>query len=215
MKVGILGTGDVGKVLAKGFAGIRYDVMIGSRDAKSDKLQTAVKEVGSKTSGGTFAEAAKFGDIVVICTMGAATENALMLAGSDNFARKVVIDVTNPLDFSKGMLPTLSVGHTDSAGEQIQRLLPNAHVVKALNTVGNSDMINPDFPGGPPDMFICGNNADAKKKVTEILNAFGWSSVIDIGAIEGSRLLEPLCILWVLYGVNTGGWRHAFKMLKK
>ncbi len=215
MKVGILGTGDVGKAIAKGFEGIGYDVMIGSRDAKSDKVLAAIKEVGAKASAGTFSEAAKFGDIIAICTLGAATENAITLAGTDNFSGKVVIDVTNPLDFSKGMPPGLTVGHTDSAGEQIQRLLPKAHVVKALNIVGNPDMINPDFPDGPPDMFICGNDGDAKKKVIEILNGFGWSSVIDIGGIEGSRVLEPMTILWVLYGVKTGGWRHAFKMIKK
>jgi predicted dinucleotide-binding enzyme len=215
MKIGILGTGDVGRTLAKGFAGIGYDVMIGSRDAKGEKVQAVVKEVGAKASSGTFADAAKFGDIVVLCIMGAATENALKLAGPENFKGKVVIDVTNPLDFSKGMPPGLLVGHNDSGGEQIQRLLTGAYVVKALNIVGNPDMVNPDFPGGPPDMFICGNDADAKKKVTEILNKFGWTSVIDIGGIEGSRYLEPMTNLWVLFGLKTGGWRNAFKMLRK
>jgi predicted dinucleotide-binding enzyme len=213
MNVGILGTGDVGKVLAKGFAGIGYDVMVGSRDANGEKVRAIAKDVGCKT--GTFAEAAKFGDIVVVCTLWTGTENAMKLAGPENLAGKVVIDTTNPLDFSKGMPPRLGVGHTDSAGEQLQRLLPDAKVVKAFNIVGNPDMINPDFPDGPPDMWICGNDADAKKEVTALLNKFGWSSVIDAGNIEGSRLLEPLCILWVLYGIHSGGWRHAFKILKK
>jgi len=215
MKIGILGTGDVGKALAKGFAGIGYEVMVGSRDANSEKAQAIVKEVGGNISAGSFADAAKFGDMAVVCTLWAGTENALKLAGHENLAGKVIIDTTNPLDFSQGMPPRLGVGHTDSAGEQIQRQLVDAKVVKAFNIVGNPDMVNPDFPGGPPDMFICGNDADAKKKVTEILNAFGWNSVVDIGNIEGARLLEPLCILWVQYGVSTGGWRHAFKMLRK
>lgn len=215
MKIGILGTGDVGKTLAKGFAGIGYDVMIGSRDANGEKVQAIVKEVGSKASAGTFTEAAKFGDLAVICTLWSGTENAIKLAGPENLAGKVVIDTTNPLDFSKGMPPTLAIGHTNSAGEEIQRWLPEAKVVKAFNIVGNPDMVNPDFPGGAPDMFICGNDTDAKKKVTEILNAFGWSSVVDIGGMSGARLLEPLCILWVLYGAYSGGWRHVFKMLKK
>lgn len=215
MKVGILGTGDVGKALAKGFAEIGYDVMIGSRDANGEKVQAIVKEIGAKASPGTFADAAKFGDLAVISTLWMGTENAIKLAGPKNLAGKVVIDTTNPLDFSKGMPPSLAIGHTNSAGEEIQRWLPDAKVVKAFNIVGNPDMVNPQFSGGPPDMFICGDDADAKKKVTEILNVFGWSSVIDIGGISGSRLLEPLCILWVLYGVQSGGWRHAFKMLKK
>ncbi len=215
MKVGILGTGDVGKALAKGFAGIGYEVMIGSRDANGEKVQAIIKEVGAKTSAGTFADAAQFCDLAVISTLWSGTENAIKLAGAENLAGKIVIDTTNPLDFSKGMPPHLAIGHTDSAGEQIQSWLPDSKVVKAFNIVGNTDMVNPDFPGGAPDMFICGNDGDAKKKVTEILGAFGWSSVVDIGSMEGARLLEPLCILWVLYGVQSGGWRHAFKMLKK
>ncbi|MDP4220821.1 MAG: NAD(P)-binding domain-containing protein [Bacteroidota bacterium] len=215
MKIGILGTGAVGKSLAKGFAGIGDDVMVGSRDAQGEKVLAIAKEVGHGCRAGTFADAAKFGEIVVICIPGAATENALKLAGPDNFAGKVVIDVTNPLDFSKGMPPGLLVGHTDSAGEQIQRQLPKAHVVKALNIVGNPDMVNPDFPDGPADMFICGNDAEAKKTVTTILDKFGWTSVLDIGGIEGSRVLEPLTILWVMYGSIKGTWRHAFKVIRK
>jgi len=213
MKVGILGTGDVGRSIAKGFAGIGYDVMVGSRDANGVKAQAIAKDLGVKI--GTFADAAKFGDIEVICTLGAGTENAITLAGPDNFAGKVVIDVTNPLDFSKGMPPGLYTGHNDSGGEQVQRLLPKAHVVKALNIVSNPDMVYPEFSDGKPDMFICGNDADAKREVTEILQKFGWDSIIDLGGIEISRYLEPLMIVWVLYGLKTGGWRHAFKMLKK
>ena len=213
MKIGILGSGPVGKALARGFKGIGYDVMVGSREANGEKVQAIAKELGTKS--GTFSDTAKFGDICAICTLGIGTENALKLAGPENFTGKVVIDVTNPLDFSKGMPPGLFVGHTDSGGEQIQRLLPDAYVVKALNIVSNPDMINPSYPDGPPDMFICGNDQNAKITVTEILQKFGWSSIIDIGGIECSRFLEPFMIIWVLYGIKTGNWNHAFKLIKK
>ena len=126
----------------------------------------------------------------------------------------MVIDVTNPLDFSKGLPPSLAVGHMDSGGEQVQRLIPAAHVVKAFNTVGAAHMFRPEFPGGPPDMFICGNEASAKGKVTELLQQFGWNT-IDLGGIKSSRYLEPLCLVWVLFAIQTGGWNHAFKMLKR
>ncbi len=125
-----------------------------------------------------------------------------------------MIDATNPLDFSKGVPPILTVGHTSSLGEQIQKWIPDAKVVKAFNSIGNAHMINPQFPGGPPDMFICGNDEDAKQKVTEILKNFGWS-VIDIGGIEGSRYLEPLAMVWIVYGFRTNTWNHAFKLLRK
>jgi predicted dinucleotide-binding enzyme len=208
MKIGILGTGVVGQTLGSGFA------KMGSRDPKNEKLESWVKSAGSRASGGSFEDAAKFGDIVVISTLWTGTENPIKLADPKNFSGKAVIDTTNPLDFSSGMPPKLALGHTDSGGEQIQRWLPGAKVVKTFNIVGNAHMVNPDFPGGPPDMFFCGNDEGAKKVVAGILKAFGWP-VLDIGGIEGSRLLEPLCILWVIYGTRTGGWNHAFKMLKK
>ena len=141
-------------------------------------------------------------------------ENALKLAGPENFAGKIVIDAINPLIFEPGKPLRLAIGHTDSAGEQVQRWLPKARVVKVFNTVGYALMFKPDLPGGPPDMFIAGNDADAKQTVSGILDAFGWGT-IDVRGIEGSRLLEPLCILWVGYGMSTGTWNHAFKLLRK
>jgi hypothetical protein len=141
-------------------------------------------------------------------------ENALKLAGAENLAGKVVIDATNPLRFVPGLAPGLALGHTDSAGEQVQRWLPAARVVKAFNSVGYSQMFKPDFPDGPPDMFICGDDDAAKKTVTDILMSFGWST-IDIGGIEGSRLLEPLCVLWVDYAIRANSHSHAFKLLRK
>ncbi|HEX6178576.1 MAG TPA: DNA-binding protein, partial [Thermoanaerobaculia bacterium] len=125
----------------------------------------------------------------------------------------VVIDATNPLDFSKGT-PRLFVGHSDSLGERVQRAIPRARVVKAFNTVGNAHMIHPQFPGGPPDMFIGGDDAGAKELVSQICKHFGWE-VVDLGGIETSRHLEPMCMVWVLHGIRSGGWNHAFKMLHK
>ncbi|HEX6096614.1 MAG TPA: NAD(P)-binding domain-containing protein [Thermoanaerobaculia bacterium] len=209
VRVGILGSGDVGRVLAAGFAGLGHDVKIGSRDPQ--KLADWAEAAGPHVSTGTFAETARFGDILVLATLGVATEEAIRLAGVDAFEGKVVIDATNPLDFSTGA-PRLSIGHTDSLGEVIQRLLPRTRVVKAFNTVGNALMINPQLPGGPPDMFICGNDEDAKKIVTQICKHFGWG-VVDIGGIEGSRHLEPMCMVWVLHGLRSGSWSHAFKLL--
>lgn len=215
MKIGILGSGVVGQALSRGFAGLGDDVMMGTRDPNAEKVKSWVEKTGKHASAGTFEQAAKFGELVVLATLWSGTENAIKLAGPKNLAGKVVIDATNPLVFGKeGAPPTLALGHTDSGGEQVQRWLPQSKVVKAFNMVGNAHMVNPQFPGGPPDMFFCGNDAGAKAKVAEILKAFGWYFT-DIGGIEGARDLEPLCILWVKYAFIHGGLNHAFKMLNK
>ncbi|HEX5725247.1 MAG TPA: NADPH-dependent F420 reductase [Longimicrobiaceae bacterium] len=214
MKIGILGTGVVGHALGTGLTALGHEVMMGSRDRDNPKLREWVDLSGPRAAGGTFAEAADFGEVVVLATLWSATEDVLLAAGADRLAGKVVIDATNPLVFEPGKPPALALGHTDSGGEQVQRWLPGARVVKAFNTVGHAHMVNPDFPCGPPDMFICGDDGDAKEVVTRILTDFGWST-IDIGGIEGARLLEPLCILWVEYGVRTGTWDHAFKLLRR
>lgn len=211
IKVGVLGSGDVGKVLAGGFLGLGHSVMIGSRDR--EKLRDWAEKAGDGASAGTFEEAAQFGDIIVLATLGTGTQSAIELAGKDNFAGKVVIDATNPLDFSTGA-PKLSVGWNDSLGEQVQRWIPGAKVVKAFNTVGNALMINPQLPGGPPTMFMCGNDDDAKKIVSQISQHFGWE-VADLGGIESARYLEPMCLVWVLHGIRSGSWTHAFKLLHK
>jgi predicted dinucleotide-binding enzyme len=215
MKVGVLGSGDVGHALARGFLARSHDVMMGTRDPKSDKMKAWLAESGPRASSGTFAEAAKFAEVAVLATAWSGTESALQLAAADNLRGKVVIDVTNPLVFPGGKPPpSLALGHTDSGGEQVQRWLPDARVVKAFNIVGNAHMVDPKFPGGPPDMFVCGNDAAAKTTVADICTSFGWP-VTDIGGIDGARLLEPLCILWVKFGLSTGGWDNAFKMLRK
>jgi 8-hydroxy-5-deazaflavin:NADPH oxidoreductase len=197
-KVGILGTGDVGKALGRGFASRGCEVKIGGREKKGEHV--------------TFAEAAKHGDIVLLATRWDGTENALELADAKNIGNKIVIDATNPLQYADGRPVGLERGHTDSAGEQVQRWLPQARVVKAFNIVGNALMIDPKLPGGPPTMFFCGNDAGAKKEVADILTDFGWET-IDLGGIEAARVLEPMCWAWVMSGMKTGKWMSAFKML--
>jgi predicted dinucleotide-binding enzyme len=213
MKVGILGTGDVGRALGNGFVALGHDVMMGSRTAGGDKAKAWVSEAGDKASEGTFEDATKFGDVVVLATLGTATEAVVAQAGADNFNGKLVLDATNPLDFSTGA-PQLAIAGHDSLGEHVQKALPGAQVVKCFNTVGNALMFKPDLPGGPPTMFIAGNDDGAKAKTAELLKDFGWETA-DIGGIDGSRYLEAMCLAWVQYGIKTGGWMHAFKLLKK
>jgi predicted dinucleotide-binding enzyme len=204
----------VGHALGRAFITLGHEVMMGSRSAGSEKARAWAKGCGPKASVGTFAEAGRFGELVVLATLGEATEGILRGMGPESLRGKIVIDATNPLEFSAGMPPRLFVGHTDSLGERVQRLLPGAHVVKAFNTVGNAHMFRPDFPGGPPDMFICGDSDEAKKSVTALLAEFGWG-VADLGGIESSRYLEPMCVTWVLYAIRAGSRDHAFKLLRK
>jgi predicted dinucleotide-binding enzyme len=210
MKIGILGSGDVGKSFARAFSATGNDVKIGSRTP--EKLTDFVAQAGPNVTASTFEETARFGDVIVVATLGTGTEEAIRLAGPENFSGKVTIDATNPLEFSPGGPPKLAIGHTDSLGERVQRWAPKAKVVKAFNTVGNTLFYKPQLRGGPPDMFICGNDAEAKKTVSRICFEWGWS-VIDIGGIDGARYLEPMCMTWVLHGILSGSWNHAFKML--
>ena len=218
MKIGILGSGDVGRRLGDGFIELGHLVKIGSRDPQKSEIAQWIGnhgKDGEKASSGTFAEATSFGEVIVIATLWDGTQNAIKMSNPKNFDDKIVIDVTNPLDFSKGMPPKLAVGHTDSAGEIVQRLLPDAKVIKTFNIVGNPHMVHPDFPCGPPTMFICGNDEEAKKTIMDsILTPFGWET-IDIGGIEGARLLEPLAMLWITYYIRTNNGNHAFKLLRK
>jgi predicted dinucleotide-binding enzyme len=215
MRIGVLGTGDVGRALAKGFVALGHEVKMGSRSATNDKALAWAKAMGPKASTGTFADAASFGEVVVLATLGVANEEALRSAGAERLRGKVVIDATNPLDFSGGVPPKLAIAGNDSAGERVQKLLPGAHVVKAFNIVGNPFMFRPELPGGPPDMFIAGNDEGAKKTVTGILKDFGWGAVYDLGGIESSRYLEAMCMVWVLSAARDGNWNQAFKLLRK
>jgi len=211
-RLGILGSGDVAKALGSGFAKHGYEVKLGTRDPS--KLEAWKASTGAKASVGSFAEAAAFGDVVILATHGAATEAAIDLAGTAPFAGKVVIDATNPLDFSHGMPPTLFVGTTDSLGERVQRKLPNAHVVKCFNTVSSIRMIDPKFQHAPMRMLICGNDAAAKKRVEGMLREVGWAGALDVGGIDGARWVEALVPLWVRAAQVLDTWEHAFQVVR-
>lgn len=214
MKIGMLGTGEVGQVLGSAFVTLGHEVCMGGRDAGNEKATAWAKQAGPSASHGTFADAAHFGEVLVLATLGQATLDILEQAGPLEFSGKIVLDATNPLDFSHGFPPTLFVGTTDSLGEQIQRKLAGAHVVKCFNTVGNVSMFQPQYQAGPPTMFICGDDDGAKATVTALLRDFGWEAA-DLGDIRGARAMEPLCLAWVLYGVKAGTWLHAFRMLRR
>lgn len=198
MRIGILGTGIVGKTIGHKLAKLGNDVRMGSRKAGGDKAKVWVKEAGAKSSEGTFADAAAHGEIVFNCTSGMASLEALNAAGAKNLQGKVLVDVSNPLDFSKGMPPTLTVCNTDSLGEQIQRAFPTARVVKSLNTVAAAVMVEPSIIPGVHTMFVSGNDAKAKAEVINILKTgFGWKEVMDLGDISCARAQEMHLALWV------------------
>ncbi|HZV75900.1 MAG TPA: NAD(P)-binding domain-containing protein [Conexibacter sp.] len=214
-RVGVIGSGAVGRALAAGFAARGHEVTIGTREPEeNDDLQAwAAQHDGVAI--GSFAAATEGGEIVVLATKGTATEEAIRTAGPQHFAGKVVIDATNPLDHS-GSAPAMTVGHTDSGGEIVQRAIPDARVVKAFNTVNNELMVDPRL-GSPParqPMFIAGDDADAKTTVTSVLADFGWDA-FDVGGIEQSRQLESLCLLWVAVGRARGAWDHAFTFVAR
>ena len=212
-KVGILGTGMVGQVLASGSLKHGHQVMIATRDA-SKVADWLDKNPGGKV--GSHKEVAKWADVIVLATKGTAAEAAIRLCDSADLAGKTVIDATNPIADAP---PTNGVLHyfttlEESLMEQLQKASPKANFVKAFNSVGNAFMVDPDFGGVKPTMFICGNDANAKKEVTAILDQFGWESE-DMGGVEGARAIEPLCILWCIPGFARNQWNHAFKLLKK
>ncbi|MCI4346117.1 MAG: NAD(P)-binding domain-containing protein [Thermoplasmata archaeon] len=208
MKVGVLGSGVVGKVLSRSLAGRKHDVMIGTRSPKGPELEAWLAKEGHGVRAGTFAEAAEHGELVVLATNGGATLAALDLAGVGHFEGKLVIDATNPLDFSAGFPPSLLFGFTDSLGERVQRKLPNAKVVKCFNTVPNSLMVDPTLTNGTPELIVCGDDAGAKGKVGELVRSLGWSGVIDIGGIREARWQEALVPLWV----RVAGARQNFNV---
>lgn len=211
MRVGVIGSGEVGEALARGFASRGHEVTIGSRNP--EKLASFAAASGGKIKAGTLEETAAFGDVLALATLGAAAEEALRLCGASNFDRKILIDVTNPLRFEEGKMPQAFTGFDDSLGERVQRAVPNAKVVKAFNTVGNQFFVDPKLPNGPPTMFIAGDDAGAKKSVTQILESFGWD-VADAGGIEESRQLESLAMLWIHTGIANGNFNIAFKLLR-
>jgi predicted dinucleotide-binding enzyme len=212
-RVGVLGSGEVGRRLAAGFSSRGHSVMIGSRDPSKAELHDWLTGDGAGIEAGTFAQAAAHGELLVLAVLGSAAEQAIADAGVDNFSGKVVIDAMNPLDFSGGFPPKLAISGEDSLGEQVQRMLPAAKVVKAFNIIGNQYFVGPSFPEGQPTMLIAGDDETAKGTVGDVVADFGWPDPVDIGGIEGARELEAICIAWVKIGGARGSWDHGFKLL--
>lgn len=211
MKVGILGSGDVAKALAGGFSKHGHEVMLGTRSA--EKLAEFVKK-NPAIRVGSFAEAAKFAELAVLSVKGAVAADALRAAQAANLNGKPLIDTTNPIADAapqNGVLKFFT-NLDESLVERLQREFANVRFVKAFNSVGNAFMINPQFKGGKPTMFICGNDEPAKKIVGGILDQFGWETA-DMGKAEAARAIEPLCILWCIPGFLRNDWAHAFKLL--
>jgi predicted dinucleotide-binding enzyme len=212
MKIGILGSGSVATTLAAGFIKHGHEVTLGTRD--KSKLADFAKE-NPKAKIASFDEAAKFGTVLVLTVKGSAAESALKLAGSENLAGKTIIDTTNPIADAppeNGVLKYFTDLNT-SLMEILQAKYPQAHFVKAFNSVGAAAMVNPSFKGGKPSMFIAGNDAPAKTTVTGILDQFGWETE-DLGSAAAARAIEPLCMLWCIPGFAKNDWFHAFKMLR-
>jgi predicted dinucleotide-binding enzyme len=211
MNIGILGSGDVAKALAGGFLKHGHDVTLGTRTpAKLDEW----KAKNPKAGVASFADAARFGELVVLASKGTAAMDVLRLAGAANFAGKPVMDVTNPIADAPPVNGVLKYFTTleDSQMERLQREFGGARFVKAFNSVGNAFMVNPQFKGGKPTMFYCGNDDAAKEKVKDIIEQFGWEPA-DMGKAEAARAIEPLCILWCIPGFLRNDWAHAFKLL--
>lgn len=212
-KIGIIGSGEVAKTLGTGFLKHGYQIMLGTRDVSKLKEWQAADGQGAQV--GSFSEAAAFGEILVLAVGGRVAKNALNLAGKNNLDGKTILDVTNPIGDQPPQNGVLNF-FTDlnqSLMEQLQKAFPQAHFVKAFNSVGSSFMVNPQFES-KPTMFICGNNENAKKETTLILEQFGWETE-DMGKAEASRAIEPLCILWCIPGLLSNQWMHAFKLLKR
>ncbi len=212
MKIGLIGSGEVAQSLAEGLIGFGHEVMIGTRDTTKKELRELKKDLGKMLHLGTTTEAARFGELCFLAVAWNAGEDVIAMV-RPQLAGKVVIDVTNPLVFNESGPPQLAIGHTTSGGEMVQHMLPDSHVVKALNIINHKNMVSPKFRKGEPIMFICGNNKSAVNHTAELLQELGWNDIVDLGGIEKSRLLESLCLLWVEYGVARGTWKHAFAVL--
>jgi len=213
MKVGIIGSGVVAQTLGAGFLKHGHEVALGTRDPAKLK-DWAAKHKGAAVK--SVSDAAAFGNVIVLAVAGQAALDALKEAGPDALGGKTVIDACNPIGGGPPANGVLSyfTPQNESLMERLQKAYPAAHFVKAFNSVGNAQMVNPHFAGGKPSMFICGDNAGAKKAVAQILDQFGWETE-DMGAVEAARAIEPLCRLWCIPGVGKGDWSaHAFKLLR-
>jgi hypothetical protein len=213
-KIGVIGSGVVGQTLANGLIKHGYDVMIGTND--KNKYAELKNKTNGKAATGTFEEAARFGGIIVLAVKGSGAEAAVRSAGIANLKGKTVIDTTNPIADAPPVNGVLQffTSLSDSLMERLQKLAPDAWFVKSFSCAGNALMVNPDYGGIRPTMFICGNSDEAKRHVKMILDQFGWD-IEDLGKVEAARAIEPLCILWCIPGFLENRWTHAFKMLKK
>src|SRR4030066_58402 len=221
MKIGILGTGGVGRTLAAKLNADEHEVMIGTRNIADTMAKNQPDGMGnppykewqkqnSKVKLGTFADAAKFGETIILATYGDVTTNAINLAGNENFNGKLVVDSTNPLDFSKGVPPGFTATLGNSLGEKIQKLIPQAKVVKAFNTIGAHIMVNAKREDGSPDILIAGNDEGAKKQFGDLIKSWGWNSIVDMGDISEAFWLEANAMLWIHYAFKNNSWNHAF-----
>jgi hypothetical protein len=197
MRIGVLGTGVVGETIATRLVGLGHEVRMGSREATNEKASAWASRFDTGASHGTFADAAEFGELLFNCTSGGASLTALRAAGAENLSGKTLVDVANPLDISKGFPPSLTVCNTDSLSEQIQREFPDAKVVKTLNTMNAAIMVNPALVPSMHDVFLSGNDADAKEQVRTLLQSFGWTMIIDLGDITTARGAEMLLPIWL------------------
>lgn len=215
MKIGVLGSGIVGRVLAAAFLSEGHQVMLGTRNISKEEVIKWQQEHPAALLG-SFQDTAQFGELIVLAVGGLVVEDAIQLAGKEHFMEKVVIDTTNPIAAvppENGVLKFFT-SLDDSLMERLQVMLPDARLVKAFNSVGNAFMYKPSFKEGSPTMFICGNDTAAKQTVTGILSSFGWETE-DMGTAEAARAIEPLCMLWCIPGFLRNQWSHAFKLLKK
>lgn len=226
MKIGIFGTGSVGRTLAAKLTSLGNEVMIGTRNVQNTMAKTDPDILGTppykewqaanpNIKLATFSQVADFGEVIILSTFGDATKHALDLAGKEKFTVKTVIDMTNPLDVSGGTPPKFTGAIGNSLGEQIQRHIPQANVVKAFNSTSVHVVVNPQREEGEPTMFIAGNDNDAKKRVAEIAQSIGWKDIIDFGDISESFWLETLGLTWIYYAFKNQSWSHAFKLYRK
>lgn len=212
MKIGILGSGGVARTLGSGYLAKGHEVMLGSRDVS--KLADWADEGGERAFVGSFADASAFGAIVFLSVSAVAIDPVIDLAGRGNLSGKTVIDLTNPMDFSEGIPPKFTATVGNSLGEQVQRMLPDANVVKAFNSIGVVVMTDPIFDGEAATHFIAGDNDAAKAEATKLIEEFGWD-VVDLGGIDQAFFLEALASLWVNYAFRSNSWTQAFKLLKR
>lgn len=216
MKIGALGTGQVGNTIGSKLIELGHQVMMGSRKVNNEKAIEWAQKNGQNASQGTFEDAARFGQLIFLCTQGAITLQLIKQTDPTCFTGKTIIDLTNPLDFSQGVPPSLIpiFSNTTSLGEEIQKALPKANIVKTLNNVSHFVMVNPKRTNGDPTMFISGNSPEAKEEAIALLKEFGWTDIIDLGDISTARGTEMMLPIWLRIWATTSNGNFAFKVIR-